>query len=255
MLFSGVFLILLSSGVLAYINFQYGANQIMTWIENIFGPFFAVLLGGNGMYLFERILLFFVIFSVTFLVLEKVPIFKEKTGVRWIVTIAVSLLAARFGMQWDYLEAVFLPYTILGVVLTAAIPFIIYFFFVNSFEDDVDERIFFIGLRKILWVFLGVVYLGIWMSRTDEIGNLSWIYFWTAIAAFVLMFADGTIRRLMLKHDLSQLNIANRDQYEIQIRRSLHQLENDHVNGIVTDGQYRRLKKRLQHRIELIKKT
>ncbi|MBS3073918.1 hypothetical protein J4447_00510 [Candidatus Pacearchaeota archaeon] len=253
--FSAALLTILSSGVLAfYLDFQRGANQIITWVEDIIGPFAFVILGG-GEYLFERLLFLAVILTITYLVLRKVPVFKDKTGATWVVAVAVSILAVRFGLQWDTIQTVFLPYTVLGIALTAAIPFVIYFFFVNSFEDDSDEKIFFIGIRKILWIFLAVIYFGIWMSRYDEVGGLSWIYFWTAMAAMVFMFADGTIRRLKIKHDLSQLDITNRDNYEREIRRALQDLENDHTNYIVTDVQYKRLKKKLQHRMELIKKT
>lgn len=175
-----------------YSGFYSGTDRAISWAQNYIGPIFGVFLGGQGEFLFERILLFFILIALIFIILSRMKLFKENYAVIWIITFAVSLLATRFLSDYSLVQNVLLPYSILGVVLTAAIPFIIYFFFVESFEDSST-------LRKILWIFFIVVFLGVWADRQNELGNLSYIYILTGLVALICLLFDGTIRRVIEK--------------------------------------------------------
>lgn len=225
----------------------YSIDYMFSWIEYNVGPYFQLILGGSPEFLFEKILLFFVIISVIFVVLKRIPIFQDNLAATWIVTIAVALLSTRFFGDIEYIKNILTPYEVLGVSLSAAIPFIIFFFFVQSFESGV--------VRRILWVFFIVVFLGVWGSRYDELGQLSWIYFITGVAALIFLIGDGTIRRIMIKEQMRQLGIQSRDEFERKIRRQIEEAREDLTKNVITESQYSYIVHRLQKQLKTIRKN
>ena len=222
-----------------YGGFSGGAEGAFSWIEYSVGPVFGVFLGGTGDLLFERVLMFFVLLAFIFVILKRMKLFRENFAVIWIVTLAVSLLATRYMSDLSLVRNVLLPYTILGVSLTAAIPFIIYFFFVQSFEDSST-------LRKILWIFFIVVFLGVWGDRQAELGELSYIYILTGLVALICLLFDGTIRRALQRDRAKQQDYSQREEHEKLIRRQLSELEKDKREGNVGEEYYYKMKRILK---------
>lgn len=231
-----------------YSRFYGGVDTTFSWIENNVGPAFGYVLGGTGDLLFERILLFFVLLALVFIILSRMKLFKENYAVIWIITLAVSLLATRFLSDYSLVQNVLLPYSILGVALTAAIPFIIYFFFVQSFEDSST-------LRKILWVFFIVVFLGLWGDRQSELGQLSYIYILTGLVALVCLLADGTIRRALWRDRMKQQGYNQKQDFVRGIRRQLADLEKDKKDGVVGDDYYYKMKRDLNKQMKSLYKN
>ena len=204
-----------------YSGFSGGADGASYWMENNVGPVFGVFLGGVGDLLFERVLMFFILVAFIFVILKRMKIFKDNIAVIWIVTLAVSLLATRYMSDLSMVKNVLLPYTVLGVALTAALPFIIYFFFVQSFDESST-------LRKILWIFFIVVFLGIWADRQAELGELSYIYVLTGLVALICLLFDGTIRRALQRDKAKQQDYKQKQEMERHIRNKLYDLEKDY---------------------------
>jgi hypothetical protein len=96
--------------------------------------------------------------------------------------------------------------------------------------------------------------MALWTTRYDELGDLSWIYFLTGIIALILLFADGTIRRMMINQQVKDMNYAGRAGFEMDIRRKIVQLDQDLTRNIVTTSQHRYMKKRLQDQLKEIMK-
>lgn len=229
-------------------GFYGGADSAFSWIQNNVGPVFGYVLGGNGDLLFERILLFFILLAFIFVILGRIKVFKNNVAVIWIVTLAVSLLATRYMSDLSLVKNVLLPYTILGVALTAAIPFIIYFFFVESFEESST-------LRKILWIFFIVVFLGIWADRQSELGNLAYIYILTGLIAFVCLLADGTIRRALIKDKIRQLGANNAEEAARKIGNLMFELKKDYFEKkTISPEFYEREKRRLEKELKSVHK-
>ena len=133
-----------------------GSSGIVNIAVSAFGPFFSALLGGSPEYLFEQIMLFFIITSIIYMVIRTMPLFKDNGKIIFIVTMSVSLLSTRFFMISDFLvETVLLPYSVLGVTLTAFLPLIIGFFFIHQVGANSGF------LRKTFWVFFIVVFFAI----------------------------------------------------------------------------------------------
>ena len=121
-----------SSGM-GYWDFRSSSHNIIDLVVDFSEPFLQVILGGydyTGFLLFERFLLFVLILSIVFLSLKNVPFFKEgdTKGPLWVVVVIVSLLAIRW-LNYEWLNTILLQYQILGVAVTAIIPFLVYLFF------------------------------------------------------------------------------------------------------------------------------
>jgi len=228
-------------------NLGYGMMQLIDNVEQMFGPLFSVVLGGYGDYMFERILFLFILIALIYIVVSRMDIFRENRVVIWVITVSISLLATRFLTENALVKTILLPYSALGVALTAGLPILIYFFFVESFNDSAT-------IRKMLWIFYIVVFIGLWSSRYEELGPMSWIYMMSAIAAFLFLLFDGTIRRAIVKQKMKELNIDNRQSFIIEIRKQLKELHKNYAEGLMTESQYKKEAKRLNKQIrELMK--
>ena len=84
---------------------------------------------------------------------------------------------------------IWLPYGVLGIVLSAGLPFIIAFFFLESFESQ--------ALRKVGWIALIVVFISLAILRWSQLQgaglNFGWIYVLIALISLLVLMNDGTI--------------------------------------------------------------
>lgn len=224
-----------------------GSNQLIDSIKALLTPFASALFGGSGMLLLERVLFAAIVVSLVYIAVSRMPMFKDNKAVIWIITISVTLLSTRYLTETQLVQNILLPYSVFGVTITAVLPFIIYFFFVQSFQESSV-------VRKTLWIFFIIVFIGLWADRYDELGKLSWIYMMTAIAAFIFLAFDGTIRRILVKQQMQQLNMLKREDLEADTRRRLKAAEDDLKAKIITQAQFNRIKNKLQTDLKTILK-
>jgi hypothetical protein len=142
---------------------------------------------------FAKVLLLILLLAIVYSILSNFggSIF-EKSSIRWVVSIIVAIFGVRF-LTVDFIQSILLPYSVLGVVITSAIPFILYFYFVEKQLSPSPSMI-----RRIAWVLFGVVFLILWSMRAQDFseseGIVSTIYPLTALIAFILAIMDGTIQ-------------------------------------------------------------
>ena len=146
-----------------------------------------------------KILLAIIVFSIVWMALKKIAFFKENDWSMWTVGIAVSLLAIRWLGNESIINTIILPYSVLGVALTAGIPFVVYFLVVKDFNKT---------MRKLAWVFFMVIFVVLWIMRSGKsaeaagsiggpIGAFSWIYLAAAGLGLVVLLFDGTIQKMI----------------------------------------------------------
>lgn len=210
-------------------------------VYEIFEPVLKLLVGAddkleNGEFL-AKILFLLIVFAVAFIVLEKVPLIQEHTWALWVIGLAVSFLSVRWISDSSVIQSIILPYSALGVTLSAGIPFFLYFFVVKDFNR--------IG-RKIAWIFFAVIFVGLWIMRYDKAGNFSLIYLITAVVALVILTFDKSIQRAYKKSKAE----SNREIAEARIRAKLTEerakLEEQH--GHIPDGDWNKLDENLTKR-------
>lgn len=244
-----IFFIVLISLVSAQVDLERGSQQLVDWFIDLFRPIFQALFGGEWSYefLFEKMLFFLIIMSVAYVALSRIPVFEDNLAIIWIVTVSVALLSTRFLTEVTFVKTILLSYTVLGVALTAAIPFFIYAFFVEQLESG--------AMRKIFWIFFVVVFFGLWWARYEEVGNLSWIYLITGILALIFLLADGTIRRFIINSQMKELGFQRRQRFESDIRRQIRDVEKDLTDQLITPRQHRYSIRRLRKQLKALRKN
>ncbi len=175
-------------------------------ITDVFRPVLFALFGefGGEDFLFAKMLLGILLFVVINVVVKKIPMFRDNKSVSIIVALVISLLAIRFINENELVNGILLPYGVLGVAITTLLPFFIFFFFIH--ESNWGN----FG-RKIGWVFFGIIFLVLWVSKYNAApsdGGLSpvsnQIYSWVLIAIIIAFIFDKFIHGLFGKHELNK---------------------------------------------------
>ena len=202
-------------------------------------PYLAKIIGeteGTELFL-AKILFLIIVFGVVWTALSKVDFFSENDWVLWTVSIAVSFVAVRWISGSEIINTILLPYSVLGIALTAGIPFVVYFFLTNSFKSRT--------LRKVSWIFFIVIFIGLWILRSRQDGvapavtGFAWIYLITAGLALIVLLADKTIQRTIKKSAIDankEIAVAKR---RTQLIEDRYRLEERRLNNQVTDRDYK----------------
>ncbi|MBD3252433.1 hypothetical protein GF386_01750 [Candidatus Pacearchaeota archaeon] len=207
-----VLLIVLISGVslVEFVSAQSGGSMIGTQIVSAINgfvesvkPLLINVLGetGDGTMLFAKFLFFLILLSIIYSALNQADIdfFQDHEWVVWVLSVGVAILGVRY-LSGGMIYAILLPYTTLGIAISAGLPFILWFFIINLmlFKKRSQKP-----FRIAAWIFFAVVFSGLWLTRTYDPTtsyNLAgtragWIYPVTAILALLMIFLDGTISR------------------------------------------------------------
>jgi len=190
-------------------DFTLGLNPILKWVLGA---------SDTGELLLIKLLVFILMIAMALIAVGKVEIFEERTTIKWIIAAIIGVLGARFLTTAALVNFVWLPYGILGILLASILPFIIYFYFIESFDSPV--------VRKVGWVAFGVIYFVLGLSRWDQLAwssvkthevnlfwvnlfnvtttthawwqNFGWIYILIAVLSIVAILADKRIRGIYL---------------------------------------------------------
>ncbi|MBM3232822.1 hypothetical protein FJZ18_01500 [Candidatus Pacearchaeota archaeon] len=194
----------------AYQDIRYYTETTVDAFVNAVEPFLQAILGGNdwtSKYLFEKLLIYFILVALVFFSLKNIPAFRDSgSKVTGFISFLIPLIGVRY-IEPAWIEAILLQYQILAIALAGILPFIIYFFFLHEGvgkENDV--------IRKVGWVFFIVIYFGLWTTAPSS--SYADIYFWTMVASLILLFMDNTIHRALIMQDMKR---AGRTQIALYI--------------------------------------
>jgi hypothetical protein len=185
------------------------ATALDTFVEAV-EPITSYLLGEatEGKYLFAKTLLLVIVLAIVWAVLKQVDFFNRQQWVLWLVSIAVAILSVRWFTE-EVIETILLPYSTLGVVISAGLPFVIFFFVVSVGLKKAVPTV-----RRLAWLLFALVFTGLWFSRIGDMENYAFIYLIFAIASFVMIKFDGTINRLLEKVEMEKkLSFENYREY------------------------------------------
>ena len=203
------------------------ASGISSFIEGVIKalePLFKIILGENAAIEFaSSILILLIVFCFVYIVLNNIDFFNNTPWVLWTVTIAVSVLSVRTIGSAEIIQAIILPYTTLGVVVSAAVPFALFGYFVFN---NVQSK----TLRRILWIFFAIVFITLWAERagdftSDKGFDASNIYLYTAIASFIMIIFDGTFRKWLDSITEDKANNQGKSHNLIAIRTERNYLD------------------------------
>lgn len=231
------------------------ANFFSSFYDNVIQRFAVFLLGdtvaGKPDLFFIKILIFLLL---AFLVHYAANQFEPTRGSRAIVvSMIVSAISVRM-LTAEWVEAIVLPYSALGIAVTVIIPLVLFFFFVEKGLAGQP------ALRKISWVFAAVIFFSLYFSRYDTpfVTWPSWrgpgqtpdldsnfffnpghIYLYGALASLALLLYDKTIQRALTKSKYSNLNEINNIKVLSKLRREYNDAMDNMNDGSVTVDQTR----------------
>lgn len=174
------------------------SQSIVDSYVDIFEPILQALFGGvgwSGLLLFERLLLAIIIISLAYLALGKIGIFEKTKSIRWIIAICVALLGVRF-VNYEQLNAIIIQYQAIFIVLTSILPLLLFFFFIHNISGEYP------AVRKILWIFYILVYIGLWSTAQADLNST--VYFWVVVVAILFLVFDNLIHRYFLLQKMKQ---------------------------------------------------
>ncbi|MEI6058659.1 MAG: hypothetical protein WCP89_02710, partial [archaeon] len=170
----------------------------------------------------------------------RVNFFAEYTWVLVVLSLAISVLGIRWIGGSDIVQTIILPYSTLAIAIGAGIPFVLYFFIVKDFHKTA---------RNVAWIFFGVIFIGIWISRVDQVGDAGWIYIATAALSLVMILFDGAIRKMMLKMDIERSGTANAEEAILKYKLRISELPTLLAAGAITAAEKTKLEKQYRKMI------
>ena len=223
-------------------------NQILTPLAELF---FGEIKGNfTGELLFAKVLFFVIIISIIWKAIEQVDFFSEHAGVHWLVAIAASILATRWLSSAELIKTILLPYTTIGIAISAGIPFVLWFIIVNiGFKKPQHKTI-----RRIAWIFFAVIFTGLWITRSADLSannsKAYLIYPVTAILAFLMAWFDGTIRKWFLSIELDKVGSKERERERNKLLEDLSNFEKIATNNGWNTKEKKRERKKLMKEIK-----
>jgi hypothetical protein len=110
------------------------------------------------------------------------------------------------------------------------------------------------AMRKILWTFYIVIFVTLWSTRYSSIGIISYIYMGSAAAAFILLLADGTIRRMTIKRREEELSQTQKGLTQGEIKKRIMEINDMHTHQQITVEVYRTIKRNLEAQLKEVSK-
>lgn len=145
---------------------------------------------------FGKLLIFILLMTIVWAVSYRIPLIKEHSWVLWTFSIVLPILALRFFTPEMVLASAW-PSSALAVVITAFLPLVLWFYFVEF--SGISRT-----LRKVAWIFVACIFLGVYFIRFEDIGSLAWWYLGAFFASILLLALDGTISQWRGKANLAK---------------------------------------------------
>lgn len=251
-----LFSLLLVSFVVSFVSAQEVLQPIAegakSFYDNIFEPFGKFLLGQNtdgGELFFGKLLFVILLITIIGLTLNTFPPTQGKKG--FLISFVVSILAVRY-ITYDWLTTIILPYTALGITLTALLPFVLFFFMVE--KNLVGQP----TLRKICWIFASIVFAGLFIYRNAAVTtttislfgfsssttpgfNPSYIYLIAAVACILVLLFDKTIQRAFTKARYDNINEIRKIKVEADLVEEYNKVKRQESEGSLPEARARTL--------------
>lgn len=254
---SSILLVLISAIlVLSTFNFASAATSGSSIASSISGfidgaslalaPIFQLLLGdvsgtgtqGPSFYLFAKLLVFLLVGAIVLAIADFLPFLKESENkwAKWMVVLIFDVLAVRF-LEAQMIAAIILPYSVVAIALTSALPFVAYFF---ALYKGTENRLF----RRVGWLLFAAVFIILFAIRSNE-ANVQglFIYMITAVAAVIMFIFDGTIASLFRQAVNEQIFSEKRDVLLYKLRSEMLDWDAELAKGAITPKEYAELSK------------
>ena len=237
-----LFSILSISNVSAFpLDLESGSKQLIQLIKDITSPFFETLLNDSSQneFFFVKVLIMILLFLIINAVFKKIPRIGENSGVSLIISAIVAILSVRYISDSQLITGILLPYTTLGIVVATAIPFLIFFWLINT------TKLGGIG-RRIGWAGFGIVYAFLWKSRYSDLSPLgNQIYGALLIMIIAAVLFDRKIHEYFSIWEIKKLEKTITDKIVLELLDDLEKAER-HIETDAGKQQATNIRKRLR---------
>lgn len=203
--------------------------------------------------LFVKFLVFILILSVVSVSVKRIPQFGENTRISFVVSLIVSLIAVRYLTQGELINLIWLPYGVLGVVFSSLLPFIIGFFFFESFDSSL--------IRKVGWTTFAVIFFTLTALRWDDLAlkvgtsgewysNLAVVYLIIGIISVILFIFDRDIHALVGQADIDRITDTNKRIHAAGVVTEIQHLQAQLATHLPVDS-----RRAIERRIKELKKN
>jgi hypothetical protein len=202
---------------------------------NFLAPFVRFVLTNSkeslsGEMVFAKLLFFFIIFAMVYFSLGKTNIFQRQKKLEIITGIIVSILATRWLGSEALIQTMILPYSVLGITISAGLPFIIYFLFIEIGFKNTQNQDYSI-LRKFAWSLFIAIFIGLWISRysliTQAGSYAGYIYPGIILLSFLVLLFDPKIQQAWLNSEINRTFNSMASKTIREMKRELFKLYED----------------------------
>lgn len=229
-------------------------NGAIQEVISVAEPILKPILGSDlsGELFFAKFLFLLIVFSVVWVALSKVEFFNEKTWVLVLISVAASILGVRWLATEAIVNTILLPYSVLGMAVSAGLPFVLMFLVVNKgFEGP--EHVF---PRKAAWILFAVIFAGLWVTRIDQLGGINevitWVYPAVALLGVGMAWNDGIISGWLSKGKTERATAHSRNTLIRSLRRELNQNDADLAAETITEATHRKNATRIHNKISAL---
>ena len=191
-------------------------------------------------FLFAKILLFTIILLIVYTVIKKNPILGDNKAIHWIISISISVLSIRF-IPDNFIQAILLQYSTLGVGLTIFLPFAIFFFFVHQSGFGPFGR-------KVGWAIYGSSFISMWAFVYKDIGDASYLYGIGIALIFISFIFDKYIHAQFGLSEWRNVKETIKDDARVRAMKNLKDLEDAYNEGYYSGHEtyYKKKKRRFE---------
>ena len=177
-------------------------------------PIVKLLVGSTGgesnldsSFLFAKFLLLILVVAVIWVPVKTMPfVGGERNGLAFVISLIVGLLSIRF-LSSELISTILLPYTALGISITAFLPLVLYFVWV---EKGLEGAMY-TTIRKAAWIFALVVFVALYFVRLPLLNPSAFasVYLIAGALCLIMFFADQTIQNAFNSAKLNSRNALN----------------------------------------------
>ncbi len=252
----GVFLVLSLLLLLSFVSAQrsiipntFSGISIASFIESFVDevkPVVKLLVGDSGSesnldsnFLFAKLLLLILVISVIWVPVKMLPfVGNERKGIAFIISLIFGLLSIRF-LHSEIISSILLPYSAIGITITAFLPLLLYFVWVEKGLEGSSYTV----MRKSAWIFALIVFISLYFIRLPllEPSGYAWIYMIAGLCCFGFLLFDKTIQKAFIRNKSAGLIDVREMQGRANFVEKLAKIQNQWMEGHMSDADYKKI--------------
>ena len=217
-------LVVFASSFVAAQSLEVALDGFVDGFEGFLKFFIGDIEGGASTEIFlVKLLVFILLYAIISVAVRRFPAFEENGAVSTVISIVVALIAVRYLTTENLINFIWLPYGVLGIFLSAILPFIIAFFFIESFDSTI--------IRKVGWSAFTVIFGALAYLRFEDLvvgpaawQNLAWVYAIIGILSLLLIVFDSKVRTMMVIGSIGRVEDRHKRVQVANVSREIKEL-------------------------------